>query len=44
MWLLGTLGYSSLENLLTGKDTIRTGEDTLRTGRVFNATSFFILF
>ena len=27
--LLGTLGASSLENLLTGKDTIRASEGTI---------------
>ena len=31
MWL-GTLGASLLENLLTGKDTIRAGERAIRAG------------
>ena len=30
--LLGTLGASLLENLLTGKGTVRAGEGTLRAG------------
>ena len=30
--LLGTLGASSLRNLLTGKSTIKAGEGTFRTG------------
>ena len=30
--LLGTLGTSSLRNLLTGKSTIRAGEGTFRAG------------
>ena len=30
--LLGTLGVSLLENLLTGKGTVRTGEGFLRAG------------
>ena len=33
--LLGTLGASLLDNLLTGKGTIRAGEDTIRAGRDF---------
>ena len=33
--LLGTLGASSLENLLTGKDTIRASEGTISSGQDF---------
>ena len=33
--LLGTVGASLLEILLTGKDTIRAGEDTIRAGQDF---------
>ena len=44
MWLLGTLGDSSLENVLTGKGTIRADEDTTRTGRDLYTTSSFSLF
>ena len=33
--LLGTLGDNLLENLLTGKGTIRTDEDTIRSGQNF---------
>ena len=33
--LLGTLGASLLENLLTGKGTIRTGEGKIRAGQDF---------
>ena len=33
--LLGTLGASLLENLLTIKGTIRAGEDTIRAGQDF---------
>ena len=33
--LLGTLGVSSLGNLLTSKGTIRAGEDTIRPGQSF---------
>ena len=33
--LLGTVGASLLENLLTGKGTIRAGEGTIRTGQDF---------
>ena len=33
--LLGTLGASLLENLLTGKSTIRKGEGTIRAGQDF---------
>ena len=33
--LLGVLGASLLENLLTGKDIIRAGEGTIRTGQDF---------
>ena len=33
--LLGTLGASSLENLLTGKDTIRANEGTISSGQDF---------
>ena len=33
--LLGTLGASSLGNLLTGKGTIRAGDGTIRAGRDF---------
>ena len=33
--LLGTLGDNLLENLLTGKGTIRTDEDTIRAGQNF---------
>ena len=33
--LLGTLGDNLLENLLTGKSTIRTDEDTIRSGQNF---------
>ena len=33
--LLGTSGASLLENLLTGKGTIRAGEDTIRAGQDF---------
>ena len=32
---LGTLGASLLENLLTGKDTIRAGEGTIKAGQNF---------
>ena len=46
--LLGTLGASSLGNLLTGKGTIRAGEGTFRAsegtitaGQDFNAVSSF---
>ena len=33
--LLGTLGASLLENLLTGKGVIRAGEETIRDGQRF---------
>ena len=33
--LLGTLGPSLLENLLTGKNTLRTSEGTVRVGQDF---------
>ena len=33
--LLGTLGASLLENLLTGKCTIRADEGAIRTGQDF---------
>ena len=33
--LLGTLGASLLENLLTGKGIIRAGERTIRAGENF---------
>ena len=33
--LLGTLGVSSLGNLLTSKGIIRAGEDTIRPGQSF---------
>ena len=33
--LLGTLGAILLENLLTGKRTIRAGEGTIRAGQDF---------
>ena len=33
--LLGILGASLLENLLTGKGKIRAGEGTIRAGQVF---------
>ena len=33
--LLGTLGVSSLGNLLTSKGTIRAAEDTIRPGQSF---------
>ena len=33
--LLGTLGASLLENLLTGKGTIRAGESTITAGQEF---------
>ena len=33
--LLGTLGASSLRNLLRGKGTIRVGAGTIRTGQDF---------
>ena len=33
--LLGPLGASLLENLLTGKGTVRTGERTIRAGQDF---------
>ena len=33
--LFGTLGASLLENLLTGKGTIRAGEGTIRAGEDF---------
>ena len=33
--LLGTLGASLIENLLTGKGTIRTGEGVIRAGQHF---------
>ena len=33
--LLGTLGASLLENLLTGKSIIRAGERTIRAGENF---------
>ena len=33
--LLGTLGASSLGNLLTGKDTIRVSEGAIRAGKDF---------
>ena len=39
--LLGALGACLLENLLTGKGTIRAGEGTIRAERIFNATSSF---
>ena len=38
--LLGTLWASLLDNLLTGKSTIRAGEDT-ELARIFNAASSF---
>ena len=34
--LLGNSGASLLENLLTGKGTIRAGEDTIRAGQDFS--------
>ena len=33
--LLSTFGASLLEDLLTGKGTIRTGEDAIRAGQGF---------
>ena len=33
--LLGTLGASFIENLLTGKGIIRAGERTIRAGESF---------
>ena len=33
--ILGTLGAILLENLLTGKGTIRAGEGTVRAGQDF---------
>ena len=39
--LLGTLVASLLENLWTGKGTIRAIEDTIKTGHDFNAASSF---
>ena len=39
--LSDTLGNSLLENLLTGKVTIRAGEGTIRAGQNFNAASSF---
>ena len=38
--LLGTLGASLLENLLTGKDRIRQGTEQLEQVKIFNATQF----
>ena len=39
--ILVTLGASFIENLLTGKGTIKSGEDIIRSGQIFTATSFF---
>ena len=38
--LLGTLGTSSLGNLLTGKGTVRAGEGFLRAGEGIKKASF----
>ena len=38
--LLGALGASLLENLLTGKDTVKAGTKVrLEQARIYNATS-----
>ena len=39
--ILVTLGASFIENLLTGKGTIKSSEDIIRSGQIFTATSFF---
>ena len=39
--LLGTSGASLLENLVTGKGTIRAVDSTVRAGQDFNATLSF---
>ena len=39
--LLGTLGASLLDNLLTGKGTTRAGEDTVSTGQDFQCHLIF---